>query len=94
MATGGFSPDARSLETSARGRSGSRRLHDDRRHQLRPLVARLLPQPRALRRDDEFRLYLGLLLVASAAMARDLYLSDRFGLHDSIRHGLFQVSRR
>ena len=46
---------------------------------------------RALWRDGEVRLFLGILAVASVIVAADLYSHRVFGLGEAIRHALFQV---
>lgn len=45
----------------------------------------------ALRQDSEHRYYLGMLLLAFAAVSADLYLSGYMDMAGSLRHGLFQV---
>lgn len=45
----------------------------------------------AFRRDREHRYYLGMLLIAFAAVSANLYLSGCMDLAGSLRHGLFQV---
>ena len=68
MATGGFSPDARSLETFGAWSQWICLLFMAIAGVNFALWWRVFFRtPRWLRRDDEFRLYLGLLLVASAA---------------------------
>ena len=47
---------------------------------------------RALWRDHELHLYLGLLLGVSVLVAAEQYLGDSYGLHGSIRHAVFQVT--
>ena len=46
---------------------------------------------RALWRDDEVRLFLAILAVASAIVAVDLHQHGLFGIGGSIRHAIFQV---
>jgi trk system potassium uptake protein TrkH len=48
-------------------------------------------QPRAVTRDDEFRLYLVILLVASAVLLLELVVQEDFGFGDSVRHAVFQA---
>jgi trk system potassium uptake protein TrkH len=44
------------------------------------------------RRDEELRLYLGLILAGSAVLAVELYLQDIEGLAGAVRHGFFQTA--
>jgi trk system potassium uptake protein len=46
---------------------------------------------RALVRDEEFRLYLALLALASLVVWADLVLREHFGGEDAVRHAVFQV---
>ena len=48
-------------------------------------------QPRAVTRDDEFRLYLFILLVASAVLLLELVAEGTFGFWESVRHAVFQA---
>ena len=92
LATGGFSPDGRSLELfgawsqwiviafmAIAGVNFGLWWRAIFRHH------------RALWRDHELHLYLGLLLGVSALVAAEQYLGDSYGLHGSIRHAVFQV---
>ncbi|MDX6378494.1 MAG: trk/ktr system potassium uptake protein, partial [Gaiellaceae bacterium] len=45
---------------------------------------------RAFLRDEELRVYLGLIVVSSAIFAVILLLEDRYGAADAIRHAVFQ----
>jgi trk system potassium uptake protein len=47
--------------------------------------------PRALGRDEEFRLYLFLLGLASVVVVLELFRADLFGAEASLRHGVFQA---
>jgi trk system potassium uptake protein TrkH len=46
---------------------------------------------RALARDEEYRLYLTLLALASAVVLLDLFRRDLFGGEEAVRHAVFQV---
>jgi trk system potassium uptake protein TrkH len=48
-------------------------------------------QPGAVTRDDEFRLYLLILLVASAVLLLELVAEGAFGFWESVRHAVFQA---
>lgn len=54
----------------------------------RALVRR---RPSLLARDEEFRLYIFILALASAIVAVELATEDIFGAEGAIRHGVFQV---
>jgi trk system potassium uptake protein TrkH len=47
---------------------------------------------RHFRRDEELRLYLGLLVAGATILAVELYLQDLEDLTDAIRHGAFQAT--
>ena len=51
----------------------------------------LLGKPRRMLRDEEFRLYAAIIVVASVIIAAGLCLSQHAPLGQSIRNGLFQV---
>ena len=92
MPTGGFGTDPRSIEPFAAAPSGPRALHGHRRGELRaPLPRVRAEKPAALARDEEFRLYVALMLVASAVLAAVLWES---GIHEgeaAVRHSVFQT---
>jgi trk system potassium uptake protein TrkH len=48
-------------------------------------------QPRAITRDDEFRLYLLILLLGSAVLLLELVGSGEFGGVEAVRHAVFQA---
>ncbi len=54
----------------------------------RALVRR---RPSLMARDDEFRLYIFLLVLASAIVTLELATEGLFGAEEAIRHGVFQV---
>lgn len=93
LPTGGFSTQARSIEAfsptsqwvivlfMALAGANFALMH-------RALVRRDL---RLLGRDEEFRLYVFILALASAVVAVELATEDFFGAEGAIRHGVFQV---
>ena len=48
-------------------------------------------RPRAVARDDEFRLYLALLALGSAVILAEILASGRFGGEEAVRHATFQA---
>ena len=48
-------------------------------------------EPRAVARDEEFRLYLVLLAAGSAVLLLELAGTDRFGGEEAVRHAVFQA---
>ena len=70
-----------------------RALRRDRRRQLpyASFAVFVQRQPRAVTRDDEFRLYLFILLVASAVLLLELVAEGTFGFWESVRHAVFQA---
>jgi trk system potassium uptake protein TrkH len=47
---------------------------------------------RHFRRDEELRLYLGLIAAGATILAVELYLQDIAGLSGAVRHGIFQAA--
>ena len=92
MATGGFSPDGRSLEQFGPWSQWIVIAFMAIAGVNFALWWRaLFRSRRVLWRDEELRLYLGILLAVSGLVAVEQYLGDTYGLHGSIRHALFQV---
>ena len=48
-------------------------------------------QPRAVTRDDEFRLYLFILFVASAVLLLELVAEGTYGFWGPVQHAVFQA---
>jgi trk system potassium uptake protein TrkH len=93
VSTGGFSPEARSAEPFApatqwvivafmvAGGANFALLY-------RAFVRR---HPRALARDEEFRLYLALLCVGAAVLIIELWSEGVAEGEEAVRHGIFQI---
>jgi trk system potassium uptake protein TrkH len=91
MATGGFSPEPRSFEAfgataqwiavAVMGAAGVN---------FALWYRGLFRSRRAFLRDEELRVYLGLIVVSSAIFAVILLFEDRYGAADAIRHAVFQ----
>jgi trk system potassium uptake protein TrkH len=48
-------------------------------------------QPRAVTRDDEFRVYLFVLLAGATVLLAELLAENEYGLGESLRHAVFQA---
>ncbi len=92
MATGGFSPEGRSLEGFSAYTQWICVLFMVIAGANFGLWYRAMFRSRKwLRRDEEFRAYLLIILVASALVAVALFEDGLYGVHDTIRHSVFQV---
>ena len=93
MATGGFSPEPRSIEPfGAWAQWVLVLLHVRGRHELRALVPRPLPHAaRWFLRDEEFRLYVALLARGERRPRRGCSAATSSRPRGSIRHAVFQV---
>jgi trk/ktr system potassium uptake protein len=94
MPTGGFSPENRSATTLAATTQWVIALFMvvagiNFALMFRTIVRR---QPRALPRDEEFRVYLGLLVLGSAVLAVELWTEGLDSGEAAIRHGVFQAA--
>ena len=92
MPTGGFGVDPRSVEPYAPASQWVLALFMAIAGANFALLYRAIVRrkPIALARDEEFRLYIGLLLLASAALADPLGLGDQLG-EEAIRQAVFQT---
>ncbi len=92
MATGGFSPEPRSLEAFGAYSQWICILFMAIAGANFGLWYRaIFRSKRWLARDEEFRAYLLIMGLASALIVGDLLISDLYGLHATVRNGIFQV---
>jgi trk system potassium uptake protein TrkH len=91
MATGGFSPEPRSFEAfNATAQWIAIIVMGAAGVNFGLWYRGLFRTKRAFLRNEELRAYLALCLGAGAVFATILLLEGRFGLADSVRHGVFQ----
>jgi trk system potassium uptake protein len=94
LPTGGFSPEARSLEGFAAASQWTIALGMiiggiNFALLYRAFVRR---QPEAMPRDEEFRLYIAVLVIASVVLAAELWTEGIQGGEAAVRHSVFQAA--
>jgi trk system potassium uptake protein TrkH len=92
MPTGGFSTQARSIEAFGAASQWVIALFMVLAGANFALMYRALARrdPRIVGRDDEFRLYLGLLALGSAVVLSELLVEGIFAGEEAVRHAVFQ----
>jgi trk system potassium uptake protein TrkH len=92
MSTGGFSPDARSMEPFGAEAQWIVTVFMLVASLNFALMYRSLRRPKLLPRDEETRTFLLIVLVATVIVAAEIWSYDRYGAEQAIRHGAFQVA--
>ena len=93
ISTGGFSPNARSVEPFGAEAQWVISVFMLLGAVNFALMFRAVRRPRVLRHDEELRVFLLVIAAATALVAVELLTYDDMGLHDAIRHAAFQVAR-